>query len=95
MTTKQKTVGIRVPDNNICRALVEELGNPIVTTSAILAEDGPPLLEIYELEEVIGNQVDTIINGGIVYPTPSTVVSLVNDVLLILRQGKGDTTHLL
>lgn len=93
MLTKQKTVGIRVPDHAICMALVEALGNPVVTTSAILNPDDLPISEAFEIEERIGNQVDIIIDGGTVYPEPSTVVSLVGDQPEVVRQGKGDTGH--
>ncbi len=90
MVTKQKTVGIRVPDNPISIALVEELGNPIVTTSAILEPDQPLFSEPYEFEEHLGNRVDLIIDGGRVYPDPSTVIALISDQPEILREGKGD-----
>jgi len=91
LTTKQKTVGIRVPDNAICRALIEELGNPILTTSAVTADDNELLSEAFEIEERLGRQVDMIIDGGPVYPAPSSVVSLINDEVEIVREGKGDT----
>ncbi len=90
MITRQKTVGIRVPDNSICLALIESLGNPILNTSAILDPDGPPISEAFEIEERLGNLVDIVIDGGPVYPQPSTVVSLVDDVPEVLREGKGD-----
>jgi tRNA threonylcarbamoyl adenosine modification protein (Sua5/YciO/YrdC/YwlC family) len=90
MTSKQKTVGIRVPDNAICRALIEALGNPIITTSASLEEQGLPMAEAYELEEKLGGLVDIIIDGGPVYPEPSSVISLIGDTPEIIRQGKGD-----
>lgn len=90
MITKQKTVGIRVPDNNICLSLIEALGNPILNTSAILHEEGPPLTEAYEFDERLGNMVDLVIDGGNIYPDPSTVVSLTGDDPEVLRQGKGD-----
>lgn len=89
MVTKQKTVGIRVPDNRISLALVEELGNPIVTTSAILDPEDPPLSEAFEFEELLGNRVDLIIDGGRIYPDPSTVIALIGDQPEILRKGKG------
>ena len=92
MITKQKTVGIRVPENNICLALVKELGNPILTTSAIL-EDSLPLSEAYEFEELLGKNVDLVIDGGFVYPNPSTVVSLIDNYPEILRKGKGDVNQ--
>jgi tRNA threonylcarbamoyl adenosine modification protein (Sua5/YciO/YrdC/YwlC family) len=93
MTSKQKTVGIRVPDNAICRAIIEELGNPILTTSAVAGDDAEPMTEAYEIEERLGNQLDAIIDGGPVYPAPSSVVSLVSDAVEILRYGKGDTSR--
>jgi len=89
MMTRQKTVGIRVPDNRICLELVQTLGNPIVTTSAVKQEE-EPLVEAYQLEEALGRQVDIFIDGGPVYPNPSTVVSFVGDEPEILRLGKGD-----
>jgi len=93
MITKQKTVGIRVPDNNICLALIEELGNPILTTSAILDQEGAPLSEAYEFDELLGNMVDLVIDGGMVFPDPSTIVSFTGDEPEILRQGKGDASQ--
>jgi tRNA threonylcarbamoyl adenosine modification protein (Sua5/YciO/YrdC/YwlC family) len=90
MMTTQKTVGIRVPDNNICLSLIEELGNPIVTTSAILDKEGDPLSEAYEFDELLGNMVDLVIDGGMVFPDPSTIVSFTGEEPEILRQGKGD-----
>ena len=93
MITKQKTVGIRVPDNNICQALIEELGNPIVTTSATLAKDGPPLSEAYQFDELLGKMVDLVIDGGDVYPDPSTIVSFTGEEPEVLRQGKGDISQ--
>jgi tRNA threonylcarbamoyl adenosine modification protein (Sua5/YciO/YrdC/YwlC family) len=92
MITKQKTVGIRVPDNNICLALIEELGNPILTTSAILDQEGDPLSEAYEFDELLGNMIDLVIDGGMVFPDPSTIVSFTGDEPEILRQGKGDVS---
>jgi tRNA threonylcarbamoyl adenosine modification protein (Sua5/YciO/YrdC/YwlC family) len=93
MITKQKTVGIRVPDNNICLALIEELGNPILTTSAILDQDGDPLSEAYEFDELLGNMIDLVIDGGMVFPDPSTIVSFTGEEPDILRQGKGDVSQ--
>lgn len=93
MTSKQKTVGIRVPDNAISRALIEALGNPILTTSAVVGENEEPMTEAYEIEDRLGNQLDAIIDGGPVYPAPSTVVSLLDDNIEILRFGKGDTSQ--
>jgi tRNA threonylcarbamoyl adenosine modification protein (Sua5/YciO/YrdC/YwlC family) len=93
MITKQKTVGIRVPANNICLELIEELGNPILTTSAILDKEGDPLSEAYEFDELLGNMIDLVIDGGMVFPDPSTIVSFTGEEPEILRQGKGDVSR--
>ncbi len=91
MLTKQKTVGIRVPDNPICLALLEELGNPLLNTSAALEEGAGKIVQDgYDVDTLFGKHVDLIIDGGEVYPDPSTVISLTDDYPEILREGKGD-----
>nr|MBF0222344.1 threonylcarbamoyl-AMP synthase [Desulfobulbaceae bacterium] len=93
MTSKQKTVGIRVADNMICRAIIEELGNPILTTSASLEGDVLPATEAFELEERLGSRVDLIIDGGPIIPQPSSIISLIADQPQIIRAGKGDLSQ--
>ena len=92
MTTRQKTVGIRVPENEICRLLLEELGSPIINTSIPVDNDTKALSEAYEIEMLIGNRIDLIIDGGSVYPDPSSVIDLTGDTPEVLRVGKGDVT---
>ncbi|MDW7773012.1 MAG: L-threonylcarbamoyladenylate synthase [Desulfobulbaceae bacterium] len=92
MLTHQKTVGIRVPDHPICSDLINSLGNPILNTSALLEKGGEVPLDGYDVNELFGNQVDLIIDGGQIVPQPSTVVSLIDDQPEILRKGKGDCT---
>lgn len=91
MATKQKTVGIRVPDSPICMELIEALGNPVVNSSIPMEEGNPPI-EPYEIELLIGNRVDCIIDGGSSYPDPSSVIDLTGDYPEILRVGKGDVS---
>ncbi len=91
LSTKQKTVGIRIPDNAICRAIVEELGHPLVTTSANISGEETPE-DPYEINQILGNQVDYVIDGGIMVSDASTVISLLDDLIEILRQGSGDTS---
>ena len=90
MTTKQKTVGIRVPANVICRALLEELGSPIINTSIPVADNAAPPTEAFEIEMLLNNHVEVIIDGGPVYPDPSSVIDLTGPRPEILREGKGD-----
>lgn len=89
MATRQREVGIRVPDLELPRALARELGHPIVTTSAADPE-GEVLTDPRDIRDAIGNRIDLILDGGIVSNEPSTVLSLLEDRIEILRQGKGE-----
>ncbi|HKK01986.1 MAG TPA: L-threonylcarbamoyladenylate synthase [Desulfuromonadales bacterium] len=91
LTTKQRTVGIRIPDNPIALSIVHELGHPLVTTSANLSGE-EPYQDPSEIEEHLGKMLDFIIDGGILLGDPSTVISLVDDQVEVLRQGSGDTS---
>jgi tRNA threonylcarbamoyl adenosine modification protein (Sua5/YciO/YrdC/YwlC family) len=88
--SKRKTVGIRIPDNNIARIIVNELGNPIMSTSIYDEDD---VIEYTTDPELIyekwGEIVDIVIDGGFGDNEPSTVVSCMNDEIEIFRQGKG------
>ncbi len=87
----KKTVGIRVPDNNIIRELIKELGNPILSTSVYDEDD---IIEYTTDPELIyekfQNQVDIVIDGGYGDNTPSTIVNCTNGDFEIIRQGKGE-----
>jgi tRNA threonylcarbamoyl adenosine modification protein (Sua5/YciO/YrdC/YwlC family) len=89
--TKKQEVGIRIPDNRICQALLEELGNPILSSSVRLP-DNQLLDDPREIERIYRGQVDLVIDGGIFLPEPSTVVSLLDDPPKVLRVGKGDVS---
>jgi len=91
LVTKQKTVGIRIPDNRICLAIVQALGHPIITTSANLSGEEPigdPLI----VERQMGKQLDLVVDGGILSAAVSSVVSLIDDIPLVLRKGGGDVS---
>ena len=88
LLTKQKQVGIRVPDAPLAQKLAAELGHPLVTTSASDLE-GNVLLDARDIKELLGHGLELILDGGIVQNEPSTVVSLIDDQMEVLRQGKG------
>jgi tRNA threonylcarbamoyl adenosine modification protein (Sua5/YciO/YrdC/YwlC family) len=88
MVARPKQVGIRVPDCALARRLAEELGHPLVTTSAT-GPDSQPLLDAKDIKTVLGTSIDLILDGGVQANEPSTVVSLIGDRIEILRQGKG------
>jgi tRNA threonylcarbamoyl adenosine modification protein (Sua5/YciO/YrdC/YwlC family) len=91
MHAKRKTVGLRVPDNRIAAALLEDLGEPLMSVSLIMPGDELPLMDPYDIREILEHEVDLVIDGGYCGLEPSTVVDLVDDTPLILRAGKGDT----
>ncbi|MBN1462373.1 MAG: threonylcarbamoyl-AMP synthase [Paludibacteraceae bacterium] len=90
----KKTVGIRIPNNNIIRTIVKELGNPILSTSV---KDDDPVLEYFTDPELIyekyNNQVELIIDGGYGDIEPSTVVDCTGDEVIILREAKGELVY--
>ena len=90
---KKKEIGIRIPNNNIPREIVKELGNPIVTTSVknddmILEYSTDPEL----IHEYFQNKVDMVISGGYGGSTPSTIVKCTDGYPEIIRKGKGETS---
>jgi tRNA threonylcarbamoyl adenosine modification protein (Sua5/YciO/YrdC/YwlC family) len=91
---KRSTTGIRVPDNQICLALIKELGQPIISTS-VKTEQGETLGDPAVIKEYFGKTVDLIIDSGIIMPQPSSVISLVDDNIEIIRIGKGDISAFL
>ncbi len=94
LATRQRTVGIRVPNAPIALALVRQLGRPLVSTSAANPA-GEPLLGPQEILDQFGHGLELIIDGGYQIYEPSTVLSLVDDQPVILRQGKGEVEGLL
>lgn len=86
-----KTIGIRVPDNDITRAIIEEVGAPLICTS-VRPLDGDDEVENYTDPELIhesfGSRVDIVVDGGIADDQPSTVVDC-SDGVEVVRQGKG------
>lgn len=89
--SKKKTVGIRIPDNNICREIVKELGNPILTSSV---KSNDEILEYLTDPELIKDEydklVDAVVDGGFGKNVPSTVVDCSNNEIEIIRQGAGE-----
>ena len=89
LLTRQKTVGIRIPDNRICCDLVSALGNPILTTSANISGEEPEG-DPRNIADTFGNQLEFVIDGGILTTDVSSVVSLIGPAPEVLRAGLGD-----
>lgn len=89
MHEKRKTIGIRVPANNICQALLAELGEPLITATLLLPGDEYPLTDPEEIRDRVQAQVDLIVDGGFGSLDETTVVSLLDGAPEILREGAG------
>jgi tRNA threonylcarbamoyl adenosine modification protein (Sua5/YciO/YrdC/YwlC family) len=87
--TKRKTVGIRVPDNEIARTLANELGNPIISTSATTRK-GQILFDPLEIRTIFNMSVDLMLSMGALNGVPSSIVDLSSDEAEIIREGSGD-----
>ncbi len=87
--TKRKTVGIRIPDNEIARTLTKELGNPIISTSATTRK-GELLFDPLEIRRVFNLSVDLMLSMGALNGVPSSIVDLSSDEPEIIREGSGD-----
>lgn len=86
---KRKTIGVRVPDNVICHALLEHLGEPLMSSTLILPGDEQPLTDPYEIRDRLEHQVDLIIDGGFCGLELTTVIDLEDDIPRVLREGRG------
>jgi tRNA threonylcarbamoyl adenosine modification protein (Sua5/YciO/YrdC/YwlC family) len=89
LLTRQKTVGVRIPDNRICLEIVKRLAHPIITTSANRSGEDP-IGDPQQIVDEMGNDLDIIIDGGLLPADVSSVVSLIGNQPEVLRVGVGD-----
>ena len=88
---RRRTIGLRVPDNAIVRAMLEALGEPIMSSTLILPGEDLPLTDAESIQEKLGGRIDLIVNGGATGIEPTTVIDLSKGDIEIVRQGLGDT----
>jgi tRNA threonylcarbamoyl adenosine modification protein (Sua5/YciO/YrdC/YwlC family) len=88
---KRKTIGIRIPDHPIAQALLEELGEPLMSSTLILPGADMPEIDAHDIRERLEHDVDLVIDGDHCGVEPTTVVDLVDGVPLVVRQGCGST----
>ena len=88
---KRKTIGIRVPGHPIVDALLDNLGEPLISTTLQMPGDEQPLTDPQEIKERLRNLVDVIIDGGVGSSEPTTILDLTGPVPQVLRKGRGDT----
>lgn len=89
--TKRKTVGIRVPNHAVTLKLVEETGNPIISTSAT-NQNGSLIYDPEEIRSIFENQVDLMLAAGTLSGAPSSIVDLSEDQPEVIREGAGDVS---
>ena len=92
---KKKTIGIRVPSNPIAQALLEAMGEPILTSSLMLPGEDIVMDDPFEIEERLGSLVDGLINAGIKTTKLTTIVDMTSSRAEIIRQGAGDVSELI
>ncbi len=87
---KKKTVGVRIPDHVVVRALLEDLGEPLLSSTLILPGAEEPMTEAWRVKEELDHFVDAVIDAGDVVAVPTTVVDFLDGVPQIVREGSGD-----
>ena len=87
----RKTIGLRVPDNAIAQALLEELGQPLLGTTLIMPGEEHPLSDAEEIRDGLEKLIDLVIDGGACRLEPTTVIDLTGPEPALIRQGLGDT----
>jgi len=90
MHPKRRTIGIRIPSNPIALMMLEELGEPIMSSTLIMPGHDLPLTDPYDIREILEHQVDLVIDGGYCGLEPTTVVDMSNDIPEIVRVGEGN-----
>ncbi len=91
---KRRTIGLRVPDHPVVQAMLDTLGEPIMSSTLSLPGDELPQTDPEEIERRIGHQVDVIVDAGPVGIEPTSVIDLSSDRIEILREGRGDVSAL-
>ena len=91
---RRRTIGLRVPDHPIVHAMLDALGEPIMSSTLTLPGDDLPLTSVVEIEERIGSQIELIIDGGPTGVEPTSVIDLSGGSVEVLRVGRGDVSSL-
>lgn len=92
---RRRTIGLRVPDHTLAHAILERLGEPVMSSTLSLPGDDTPLTDPFEIEERIGSQIDLVIDAGPTGIEPTSVLDLTGGSVEVLRVGRGDVSALL
>lgn len=91
---KRRTIGLRVPDHPVVAAMLESLGEPIMSSTLSLPGDDMPLTDPHDIEARIGHDVELILDAGPTGIDPTSVIDLSGDDIRVLRVGRGDVSSL-
>ena len=94
LNAKKHTVGVRIPDHPITQALVQEMGEPILSSTFIRPGNETPEVNGWEINDELGHLIDVVVEGPVGEAAATTVVDLTDDAPEVLREGAGDTSLL-
>ncbi len=89
---KKKTVGVRIPDHVVTQALLEELGEPLLSSTLLLPDEEEPMTQGWEIKELLDHQLDAVVDSGDCGTEPTTVIDFSDDAPEVVRVGAGDPT---
>lgn len=89
---KKRTVGVRIPDHRTTRALLEALGAPLLSSTLLLPEQDEPLVDAWQIKELLDHQVEAVIDSGECGTDPTTVIDLTGEEPVVARVGAGDVS---
>lgn len=87
---KRSTIGMRIPDHPVALALLEELGEPLLSSTLILPTEEFAMNDAEQIRDLLQHQIDLVVDGGAVGLDPTTVIDLTKDAPVVVRVGKGD-----
>ena len=88
----KKTIGLRIPSNPICQMLLQELGEPLLTSTLILPGQSAPIDDPYDIEMQLGKLIDVLIDGGLGTLNTTSIVNLAGEYPEVIRRGVGDVS---
>ena len=92
---KRSTIGVRIPDHPVALALLEELGEPLISSTLILPNEEFAMNDAEQIRDLLQHQIDLVVDGGAVGLDPTTVIDLTTDTPVVVRFGKGDVSPFL
>lgn len=92
---KRSTIGVRIPDHPVALALLEELGEPLLSSTLILPNEEFAMNDAEQIRDRLQHQIDLVVDGGAVGLDPTTVIDLTTDTPVVVRFGKGDVSPFL